>query len=115
MFNKEYIENLVENAKSMQNSLEKAQDELAKQEIEGADNSRLIKIVMNCKHNIRKVSISPTIINNKDLLEKTFLNAVNATTKMVESYTANEMLDKLSSNILTGLDKINPTVAKSSE
>lgn len=61
---------------------------------------------MNGKHEIKQVSIDPSIINNKDQLEKLFTTAFNDTVRKIEAYTANKMMDGISSGILKNLADI---------
>lgn len=107
MFDKSQMENLMKNAEEMQKNLQKAQNEVARLEIEGSAGDGVIKVTMNGKHDLQKVSIDPSIINNKNMLEKMFVIAVNDATRKIEELTANKMMDGLSSGILDGLAGMN--------
>ena len=49
-------------AQAMQDNLKKAQDELAFVEVEGQAGSGMVKVLMTCKHNVRRVTIDPSLL-----------------------------------------------------
>ena len=68
MFNKGQLAGLMKQAQAMQDNLKKAQDELAFVEVEGASGSGLVKVVMTCKHAVKRVTIDPSLLaDDKDL------------------------------------------------
>ena len=83
MFNKGQLAGLMKQAQSMQDNLKKAQDELGNIEVEGESGAGLVKVVMTCKHDVKRITIDPSFINvifntiNKFisffLLSKTFI------------------------------------------
>lgn len=103
MFDKAKINDLMKQAQEMQQNLQKSQDEIAKWEVEGRAENGMVKVIMNCRHHVIKVSINPSIINNINRLELLFAAAVNDATKKVEVYTANQMMTSISSGMLDGL------------
>jgi len=57
-------------AQAMQDNLKKAQDELANVEVEGESGAGLVKVVMTCKHDVKRVTIDPSLLqDDKDMLE----------------------------------------------
>jgi nucleoid-associated protein EbfC len=106
MFDKTQVDNLMKNAQEMQQNLQKAQDQIAKIEMEGHDEKKNVKVIMNCRHDLKSVSIEPSAMNDRVMLEKMFAAAVNDATKKIEAYTANKMMDGISSGILNGLSEI---------
>jgi DNA-binding YbaB/EbfC family protein len=57
-------------AQAMQENLKKAQEELATIEVEGESGAGLVKVVMTCKHDVKRVSIDPSLLaDDKDMLE----------------------------------------------
>jgi hypothetical protein len=56
MFNKGQLAGLMKQAQAMQDNLKKAQDELAFVEVEGQSGSGMVKVLMTCKHNVRRVT-----------------------------------------------------------
>lgn len=103
MFDKNQVDNLMKNAQNMQQNLQKVQTVIAKSEVEGLAGNGVVKIVMNCQHEVKKVLIDPSMMNDKNTLEKMFAFAVNDAAKKVEAFTASKMMDSLSTGILNGL------------
>ena len=54
---KNQLAGLMKQAQQMQDNLKKAQDELAQMEVEGSAGAGLVKVVMTCKHDVRRVAI----------------------------------------------------------
>ena len=62
----------------MQENLKKAQDELARIEVEGQSGAGLVKVTMTCKHDVKRVAIDPTLLgDDKDMLEDLVAAAFN--------------------------------------
>jgi len=57
MFNKGQLAGLMKQAQAMQDNLKKAQDELGSIEVTGESGAGLVKVVMTCKHDVRRVTI----------------------------------------------------------
>ena len=62
MFNKGQLAGLMKQAQAMQDNLRKAQDELAHIEVEGQSAGGLVKVLMTCKHDVRRVTIDPSLL-----------------------------------------------------
>ena len=60
---KNQLAGLMKQAQQMQDNLKKAQDELASIEVEGQAGAGLVKIVMTCKHDVKRVTIDPTLLS----------------------------------------------------
>ena len=70
MFNKGQLAGLMKQAQAMQDNLKKAQDELGSIEVTGESGAGLVKVVMTCKHDVRRVTIDPSLLaEDKDMLE----------------------------------------------
>ena len=70
MFNKGQLAGLMKQAQAMQENLKKAQEELAQIEVTGEAGSGMVKVQMTCKHQIKRVTIDPSLLtDDKDLLE----------------------------------------------
>ncbi|MFM8866210.1 MAG: YbaB/EbfC family nucleoid-associated protein, partial [Limnohabitans sp.] len=68
MFNKGQLAGLMKQAQAMQDNLKKAQDELAHIEVEGQSGSGLVKVLMTCKHEVRRITIDPSLLaDDKDM------------------------------------------------
>ncbi len=72
-------------AQAMQENLKKAQDELAFIEVTGESGSGLVKILMTCKHQVKRVTIAPSLLNDdKDMLEDLIAAAFNDAARKAE-------------------------------
>ncbi len=64
------IGNLMKQAQKMQEDMQKVQQEIAEMEVEGASGGGLVKVVMNGRHELLKVSIDDSLLgDDKDMLE----------------------------------------------
>jgi DNA-binding YbaB/EbfC family protein len=67
MFNKGQLAGLMKQAQAMQDNMKKAQDELGNIEVSGESGSGLVKVTMTCKHEVRRVTIDPSLLaDDKD-------------------------------------------------
>jgi len=99
MFSKGQLAGLMKQAQAMQDSMKKAQDELATLEVTGESGAGLVKVVMNGKHAVRRVSIDPSLLaEDKDMLEDLVAAAFNAAVRRVEE-NSQEKLGKLSAGM----------------
>ena len=65
-------------AQAMQENLKKAQDELAFIEVTGESGSGMVSILMTCKHQVKRVTIAPSLLSDdKDMLEDLIAAAFN--------------------------------------
>ena len=79
MFNKGQIAGLMKQAQAMQDNLKKAQEDLANIEVEGESGAGLVKVVMTCKHDVKRITIDPSLLaEDKDMLEDLVAAAFNA-------------------------------------
>ena len=86
---KNQLAGLMKQAQKMQDDMKKAQDELASIEIEGQSGAGLVKVTMNCKHDVKRVQIDPSLLeDDKDLLEDLVAAAVNDAVRRVEEASA---------------------------
>src|SRR6476619_4863492 len=83
---------LMKQAQAMQDNLKKAQDELATIEVEGQSGAGLVKVVMTCKHDVKRVAIDPSLLgDDKDMLEDLVAAAVNDAVRKVEATVQEKM------------------------
>jgi DNA-binding YbaB/EbfC family protein len=76
---------LMKQAQAMQENMQKMQEELAQEEVEGQAGGGMVRIVGNCKHEIRRVNIEPELLEgDKDLLEDLIAAAVNDLNRRIE-------------------------------
>ena len=86
---KNQLAGLMKQAQKMQDDMKKAQDELASIEVEGQSGAGLVKVTMNCKHDVKRVQIDPSLLeDDKDMLEDLVAAAVNDAVRRVEEASA---------------------------
>ncbi len=70
--------NLMRQAQQMQENMQKAQAELGDLEVTGEAGAGLVKVVMNGRHETKRVSIEPKIMGeDREMLEDLVAAAVN--------------------------------------
>jgi nucleoid-associated protein EbfC len=72
---------LMKQAQQMQANMKKAQDELAKVEVEGQAGSGMVKVTMTCAHEVRRVKLDDSVMDDKDMLEDLIVAALNDAVK----------------------------------
>ena len=78
------IGNLMRQAQKMQEDMQKAQEQLAQEEVTGESGGGLVKVVMNGKHEVRRVNIDDSLFgDDKDMLEDLVAAAVTDATHKV--------------------------------
>ena len=83
---------LMKQAQAMQDNLKKAQDELGLIEVEGQSGAGLVKVVMTCKHDVKRVTIDPSLLaDDKDMLEDLVAAAFNDGIRRAEALSAEKM------------------------
>jgi hypothetical protein len=83
---------LMQQAQKMQENMKRLQDELASIEVEGQSGAGMVKVVMTCKHQVRRVSIDPSLVgDDKDMLEDLVAAAVNDAVRRAEETTQQKM------------------------
>jgi DNA-binding YbaB/EbfC family protein len=86
------IAGLMKQAQAMQENMKRAQDELAQLEVEGQSGAGLVKVLMTCKHDVKRVSIDPSLLaEDKDMLEDLVAAAFNAAVRRAEELSAEKM------------------------
>ena len=81
------------------NVLQRAQEELARTEVEGQSGAGLVKIVMTCRHDVKRVSIDPSLLGeDRDMLEDLVAAAFNDALRRAEA-TSQEKLGSLTAGM----------------
>ena len=89
---KNQLAGLMKQAQAMQENLRKAQEELATIEVEGQAGAGLVKVTMTCRHDVKRVSIDPSLLgDDKDMLEDLVAAAINDAVRRVEATTQEKM------------------------
>ncbi|MBI3230043.1 MAG: YbaB/EbfC family nucleoid-associated protein [Burkholderiales bacterium] len=75
---KNQLAGLMKQAQAMQDNMKKAQEQLALIEVEGVAGAGLVKVVMTCKNDVKRVTIDPSLLaDDKDMLEDLVAAAMN--------------------------------------
>ncbi len=89
---KNQIAGLMKQAQAMQDNMKKAQDALALVEVEGQSGAGLVKVVMTCKNDVKRVTIDPSLLaDDKDMLEDLVAAAFNDAVRKAEATSAERM------------------------
>jgi len=90
---------LMKQAQQMQENMKRLQEELAALEVEGQSGAGLVRVVMTCRHDVKRVAIDPSLLSDdKDMLEDLIAAAFNDAVRKVEATTQERM-----SSITSGL------------
>jgi len=89
---KNQLAGLMKQAQQMQENMKKAQEDLARIEVEGQSGAGLVKVVMTCRHDVKRVAIDKSLLGeDKDMLEDLLAAAINDAVRRVESTTQEKM------------------------
>ncbi len=88
--------NLMKQAQKMQEDMQKAQEELANMEVTGQAGGGMIQVIMNGRHDVKRVSIDASLMsddlsNDKEMLEDLLAAAVNDAVRQVEKNSQEKM------------------------
>lgn len=82
---------MMKQAQQMQEKMQKAQEEVANLEVEGQSGGGLVKVLMTGRHELRKVDIDASLMDDKEMLEDLMAAAVNDATQRLEGKTREMM------------------------
>ncbi len=83
---------LMKQAQKIQEQFQKAQEQIANMEVTGESGAGLVKVVMNGRHDVKKVSIDPSVMTEeKELLEDLLAAAVNDAVRRIEQTNKDKM------------------------
>ena len=86
------IGQLMKQAQMMQENMRRMQEELGSIEVEGQSGSGAVKVVMTCKHEVRRVSIDPSLgADDREMLEDLMTAAFNDSARRVDATVAEKM------------------------
>lgn len=85
------IAGLMKQAQQMQTNMAKVQEELALLDVEGQSGAGAVKVVMSCKHEVKRVTIDPSVMDDKEILEDLIAAAVNDANRRAEAISAEKM------------------------
>lgn len=82
---------LMKQAQMMQDNMKKAQEQLALIEVEGQAGAGMVKVVMTCSHEVRRVTIDPSVLDDKEMLEDLVAAAMNDAIRRGEELSQEKM------------------------
>ena len=92
MFNKAGMGDLMKKAQEMQENMQKMQAEIANTEVIGESGAGLVKITLLGNHNVRKVEIDDSLMeDDKEMLEDLIAAAMNDAVRRVEEVNKSKM------------------------
>ena len=85
------IAGLMKQAQQMQENMKKAQEQLALVEVEGQSGAGMVKVLMTCAHDVRRVSIDAAVMDDREMLEDLVAAAVNDAMRRAEQLSQERM------------------------
>ena len=77
---------LMKQAQQMQENIQRMQEQLATVEVEGQSGAGMVKVVMTCRHDVKRVTLDASLLtDDKDMLEDLIAAAVNDAVRRVEA------------------------------
>ena len=76
---------LMRQAQQMQENMKRMQEQLASIEVEGQSGAGMVKVMMTCRHDVKRVTIDESLLkDDKDMLEDLIAAAFNDAVRRVE-------------------------------
>jgi len=89
---KQQLAGLMKQAQQMQDNVRKMQEQLASIEVEGQSGAGMVKVVMTCKHDVKRVTIDPSLLaDDKEMLEDLVAAAMNDVVRKVDATVQEKM------------------------
>ena len=86
------IGQLMKQAQMMQENMRRMQESLGSMEVEGQSGAGMVKVLMSCKHEVRRVSIDPSLVKDeREMLEDLLVAAFNDAARKVEATISEKM------------------------
>ena len=86
------IGQLMKQAQMMQENMRRMQEQLATVEVEGQSGAGMVKVLMTCKHEVKRISIDPSLVgDDREMLEDLVAAAFNDAARRVEQTVAEKM------------------------
>jgi DNA-binding YbaB/EbfC family protein len=92
------IGQMMKQAQMMQENMRRMQEQLGTLEVEGQSGSGMVKVVMTCKHEMRRVSIDPSLTSDREMLEDLLVAAFNDAARKVDE-TVNQKMSSLTAGM----------------
>ncbi|VAW68264.1 Nucleoid-associated protein YaaK [hydrothermal vent metagenome] len=86
------IGNMMKQAQKMQADMQKAQEEIANMEVEGQSGGGMVKVLMNGRHEVRRVALDDSLMeDDKEMIEDLLAAAVNDAVRKIEQQSSDKM------------------------
>ena len=85
------IGQMMKQAQMMQENMKRLQEQLGTLEVEGQSGSGMVKVTMTCKHQMRRVSIDPSLMADREMLEDLLVAAFNDASQKAEATVQEKM------------------------
>ncbi|WJG08008.1 YbaB/EbfC family nucleoid-associated protein [Aliiglaciecola sp. LCG003] len=86
--------NIMKQAQQMQERMQKTQEELANIEVTGEAGAGMVKVTMTCNHNVRRVDIDPSLMDDeKEMIEDLVAAAINDAVRRIQETNKEKMGD----------------------
>ena len=83
---------MMKQAQKMQADMQKAQEEIANMEVEGQSGGGMVKVLMNGRHEVRRVELDDSLMeDDKDMIEDLLAAAVNDAVRKIETQSSERM------------------------
>jgi len=90
---------LMKQAQQMQENMRRAQEELAKIDVEGQAGAGMVKVTVSCRNEVRRIQIDPSLFeDDRDMLEDLVVAATNDALRKAEQ-TAQEKMGGLTQGL----------------
>ncbi len=84
--------NIMKQAQAMQDKMQRMQEEITRLEVTGEAGAGLVKVTMTGNHNVRRVSIDDSLMqDDKEMLEDLIAAAINDAARRVEETSKEKM------------------------
>lgn len=85
------IAGLMKQAQQMQENMKKAQEQLAQLEVEGQSGAGMVKVTMTCAHDVRRIAIDESAMDDREMLEDLIAAAFNDAVRRAEQVSQERM------------------------
>lgn len=85
------IGQLMKQAQAMQENMRRVQENLGTIEVEGQSGAGMVKVAMTCKYDVKRVTIDPSVADDREMLEDLIAAAFNDAARRVEATIAEKM------------------------
>lgn len=88
------FDDIMKQARKMQENMQRAQEEIASTEVQGEAGAGMVKVTMTGRHDVKRVEIEPSLLtSDKVMLEDLIAAAVNDANRRVEKAAEDRMSD----------------------